>query len=259
MGLSGVKPSEVKGKPSKADYMNNGYIPNDLIKSFRDVAVYDYTDAINWCERSGYQPIEGNVANPRHPFVNYYNPKNHTIATFVFENGGVYRSRSIRYVDQVADASIPSGKKFVTKYKADFSADDLQVVAARSGNGSAQPVQSAQAGRNNAGRVTVSNMGHRQPYAFEEANLPRLQLRDGTAVDFNSPEIKNRIAQMRRDGKPFTIGRGGDSEIKPDVPLNGVNNSISRKHISVSLNKNGQIVIEDISAGGGTLMITPEG
>ena len=84
-------------------------------------------------------------------------------------------------------------------------------------------------------------------YSLDLENLPRLRLYDGTIVDLNSPEIRNRIASLR-EGEFITIGRDGDIKIN-------ATDSISRHHILITCH-NGQIVMKDVSLAGNTSCYT---
>lgn len=79
-------------------------------------------------------------------------------------------------------------------------------------------------------------------YALDMNDLPELYLYDGTYLDFSQGELRARIENLA-EGDFFTIGRQGDVVVG--------NKYISRQHILVTRH-NGQIVIKDISANGGT-------
>ena len=89
-----------------------------------------------------------------------------------------------------------------------------------------------------------SVLNQSRQYVLDLNNLPRLTLLDGTTVDLNSAQIKNRIASLQ-EGEYITIGRQGD------IRLNNAGNNVSRHHILITRH-NGRIVMKDVSANGGT-------
>lgn len=89
-----------------------------------------------------------------------------------------------------------------------------------------------------------SVLNQSRQYVLDLNNLPRLTLLDGTTVDLNSTQIKNRIASLQ-EGEYITIGRQGD------IRLNNAGNNVSRHHILITRH-NGRIVMKDVSANGGT-------
>lgn len=84
-------------------------------------------------------------------------------------------------------------------------------------------------------------------YAIDIDNMPQLKLCDGTVIDLNHPQIKNKITNLK-EGEYITIGREGDIEI------NG-GDTVSRHHILITRH-NGQIVMKDVSANGNTTCYT---
>ena len=80
-------------------------------------------------------------------------------------------------------------------------------------------------------------------YVLNPEQMPVLRLLDGTMVDLNSPEIKNKIMNLR-DGEYLTLGRSGDIEVSTSP-------NVSRHHIVVA-KENGTVQLKDVSSFGNT-------
>lgn len=80
-------------------------------------------------------------------------------------------------------------------------------------------------------------------YVLNPEQMPVLRLLDGTMVDLNSPEIKNKIMNLR-DGEYLTLGRNGDIEVSTSP-------NVSRHHIVVA-KENGTVQLKDVSSFGNT-------
>ena len=80
-------------------------------------------------------------------------------------------------------------------------------------------------------------------YVLNPEQMPVLRLLDGTMVDLNSPEIKNKIMNLR-DGEYLTLGRNGDIEVSTSP-------NVSRHHIVIA-KENGTVQLKDVSSFGNT-------
>lgn len=116
-----------------------------------------------------------------------------------------------------------------------------------SGQSVNKPVTSNQTNRaQNSNKVSQSvsqfNVGDKLPKGQEFAIKGNEVFRIGNStIDLSSPEIKNRMKQMK-DGQTLTIGRDGDIQIWAD-------DTVSRKHLEITKTRDG-FVVRDISSNG---------
>lgn len=122
--------------------------------------------------------------------------------------------------------------------------NEKNVVSGQSVN---KPVTSNQTNRaQNSNKVSQSvsqfNVGDKLPKGQEFAIKGNEVFRIGNStIDLSSPEIKNRMKQMK-DGQTLTIGRDGDIQIWAD-------DTVSRKHLEITKTRDG-FVVRDISSNG---------
>lgn len=122
--------------------------------------------------------------------------------------------------------------------------NEKNVVSGQSVN---KPAPSNQTNRTqNSNKVSQSvsqfNAGDKLPKGQEFAIKGNEVFRIGNStIDLSSPEIKNRMKQMK-DGQTLTIGRDGDIQIWAD-------DTVSRKHLEITKTRDG-FVVRDISSNG---------
>ena len=233
-----------------ADFVNAQYVdPHTL-----------YQDLLN----KGFEQTRATYFSKDQAFISMYDPKGKTLYTYIYEGTEcVHKSKC--YATRNADGSLTRHSELTVDYQKDGKAK----VNIKEGNADIytetvnvkNPSQHIDPKKAEA----ISKFDHNAPivdlpmsgdmlnlnaqYALDIDNLPELTLINGTKVDLDSPEFRNKIASLK-DGEFLTIGREGDIKLYVSY-----NSGVSRHHILIT-RQNGQIVMKDISKFGKTLCST---
>lgn len=233
-----------------ADFVNAQYVdPHTL-----------YQDLLN----KGFEQTRATYFSKDQAFISMYDPKGKTLYTYIYEGTEcVHKSKC--YATRNADGSLTRHSDLTVDYKKDGKAKvnikegnaDIytETVNVKNPSQHIDPKKAEAISKfdPNAPIVDLPMSGDmlnlNAQYALDIDNLPELTLINGTKVDLDSPEFRNKIASLK-DGEFLTIGREGDIKLYVSY-----NSGVSRHHILIT-RQNGQIVMKDISKFGKTLCST---
>ena len=277
----GLKTKEAVHGKTRSKYFKIGDVSD-----FINTPIYNPQKLYKMMLNHGFEPTPATYFKGKEAFISMYDPRSQYLHTYIFDKSGNCIEKSVTKVTRNADGSFTRHSDLTVTYNKDGKAhasitEDNQVIY--EGDFTiAEPRAKGSAGSNAGGADNSSRsngadsefarkraeayskfnrnaqsenlppngstLDQNAQYGLDLNNMPILRLVDGTTIDLNTPEIRNKIASLR-EGEFLTIGRDGDIKIN-------ASDNVSRHHILITRH-NGQIVMKDISANGNTSCWTP--
>ncbi len=277
----GLKTKEAVHGKTRSKYFKIGDVSD-----FINTPIYNPQKLYKMMLNQGFEPTPATYFKGKEAFISMYDPRSQYLHTYIFDKSGNCIEKSVTKVTRNADGSFTRHSDLTVTYNKDGKAhasitEDNQVIYEDDFT-IAEPRAKGSAGSNAGGADNSSRsngadsefarkraeayskfnrnaqsenlppngstLDQNAQYGLDLNNMPILRLVDGTTIDLNTPEIRNKIASLK-EGEFLTIGRDGDIKIN-------AGDNVSRHHILITRH-NGQIVMKDISANGNTSCWTP--
>ncbi len=219
----------------------------------------------------GFQSTSATAFNGNQAFLSLYDPQTKALYTYVFE-GSTCKHKSKCFVTKNADGSYIRHSDLSVDYQNDGSAkikiaEDNKDVYSKEirpestsqtrTKGSNKSRKAAYAKFNpKAKLITYKDysgskvLDRNAQYSIDYNKPPKLTFVDGTSIDLNTPDIKDKIRNLQ-PGEYITIGREGD------ILIPNASEQISPHHILI-VKTNSGVAIKDVSDIGGTVAHTYE-
>ena len=241
------------------------YFSQRDVNNFINEKVESPRDLYNRMLAAGFESNRATHFSKTQAFISMYDPKGNNLYTYIYDGQGNLIHKSLCKATRHPDGSYTRHSDLIVEYNNGKATVNIEEGGKTIYSKHVTPQSSRRADRSShidpekakayakfdknspihvlrEGRTV--DLDQNRQYLLDLNNLPQLTLLDGTTVDLNSAQIKNRIASLQ-EGEYITIGREGD------IRLNNASNNVSRHHILIT-RQNGRIVMKDVSANGST-------
>ena len=241
------------------------YFSQRDVNNFINEKVESPRDLYNRMLAAGFESNRATHFSKTQAFISMYDPKGNNLYTYIYDGQGNLIHKSLCKATRHPDGSYTRHSDLIVEYNNGKATVNIEEGGKTIYSKHVTPQSSRRADRSShidpekakayakfdknspihvlrEGRTV--DLDQNRQYLLDLNNLPQLTLLDGTVVDLNSTQIKNRIASLQ-EGEFITIGRDGD------IRLNNAGNNVSRHHILITRH-NGRIIMKDVSSNGKT-------